>query len=105
MPKSRIRTQHFTLENDQVTTHRKLNKEEKLEVDRTYTIGHTLRKPPETFTRQAITWNPQGRGEEVGNETPGKETRKNKQRRRDTPGEKWKAWLLTENGGIPWSMA
>ena len=34
-------------------------------------IGHTLRKPPET-----ITWNPHGRSEEVGHETPGKETRK-----------------------------
>ncbi|KAK2169554.1 hypothetical protein NP493_1186g00003 [Ridgeia piscesae] len=28
-------------------------------------IGHMLRKPPETITRQAITWNPQGRGEEL----------------------------------------
>ena len=37
-------------------------------------IGHILRKPPETITRQTITWNPQGRGEEVGHETPGKET-------------------------------
>ena len=24
-------------------------------------IGHTLRKPPETVTRQAITWNPPGK--------------------------------------------
>ena len=24
-------------------------------------IGHTLRKPPETITRQAITWNPPGK--------------------------------------------
>ena len=41
-------------------------------------IGHTLRKPPNTITRQAITWNPQGRDEEVGHETPGKETWKKK---------------------------
>ena len=30
-------TQHYILENDQATTHNKLNKEEKMEVDRTYT--------------------------------------------------------------------
>ena len=24
-------------------------------------IGHTLRKPPQTITRQAITWNPPGK--------------------------------------------
>ena len=66
-------------------------------------IGHTLRNPPETITRQAITWNPpQGRGEEVGHETPGKETRKKKQRRWDTPGEKWRGLPRIENAGVPW---
>ena len=55
-------------------------------------IGHILRKPPETITRQAITWNPpppppQGRDEEVGHETPaGKETQKGKQKIWVTPG-------------------
>ena len=45
-------------------------------------IGHTLRKPPETITRQAITLNPsQGIGEEEGHGTLGKETRKKKERR------------------------
>ncbi|KAK2178845.1 hypothetical protein NP493_527g05028 [Ridgeia piscesae] len=88
--------QHYTLENDQATTHRKCNKEEKMEVDR---------KPPETITRQAITWNPQGRGEEVGHETPGKETRKMKRRRWDTPGEKWRVWPRIENGGVLRSLA
>ena len=29
--------QHYTLEMDQTSTHRKLNKEEKMEVDRTHT--------------------------------------------------------------------
>ena len=48
---------------------------------------------------------PQGRGEEVGHETPGRETRKKIQRRWDTPGEKWRGWPRTENGGVPWSMA
>ena len=47
----------------------------------------------------------QGRGEGVGHETPGRETRKKKQRRWDTPGEKWTGWPRTENGGVPWSMA
>ena len=46
-----------------------------------------------------------GRDEEVGHETPGKETRKKKRRRWDTPGEKWRRWPRTENGGVPWSMA
>ena len=91
--------QHYTLENDQTTTNRKLNKEEKMEVDRTYT-----RETTRNHHRQAITWNPQGRGEEVGHETPDKETRKKKQRRWDTPGEKWRGWPQTENGGVPWSM-
>ncbi|KAK2181555.1 hypothetical protein NP493_393g03021 [Ridgeia piscesae] len=59
------------------------------------------RKPPETTTRQAITRNPQGRREEVGHGTPSKETRKRKQRKWDTPGEKWRGWPRTENGGVP----
>ncbi|KAK2154978.1 hypothetical protein NP493_2120g00003 [Ridgeia piscesae] len=44
-------------------------------------IGHAPRKPPETITRQAITWNPQGRGEEVGHETPGKEIQRDRNKR------------------------
>ena len=48
-------------------------------------IGHTLRKPPETTTRQAVTWN--RRGEEAGHGTPGKETQKEKQKRRERDGE------------------
>ena len=44
---------------------------------------------------------PQGRGEEVGHETPDRETPKKKLRRWDTPGEKWRRWPLTENGGVP----
>jgi len=31
-------TQHYTLENYQATTHRKLNKDEKKEVDRAHTL-------------------------------------------------------------------
>ena len=63
-------------------------------------IGHTLRKPPVKPSHGT----PQGRGEEVGHETPGKETRKKKRWRWDTPGEKWRRWPRTENGGVPWSM-
>ena len=50
---------------------------------------------------QETSRNPQGRGEEVGHETPGKETGKKKQRRWDTPGEKWRGWPRTENGVNP----
>ena len=34
-------------------------------------IGHTLRKPASSRTRQALTWNPQGRGREAGLATAG----------------------------------
>ena len=39
-------TQHYTLENDQTITHRKLNKEKKMEVDRTYTQEATRNHHP-----------------------------------------------------------
>ena len=54
--------QHYTLENDQPTTHRNLNKEEKMEVDRTYTqeisrnldpSSHHMEPPREEVKRQA----------------------------------------------------
>ncbi len=32
-------------------------------------IGHTLRKPITSITRQALTWNPQGKGKTPGEET------------------------------------
>ena len=44
------------LENNQATTHRNEIKKRKRRW-----IGHTLRKPPETITCQAITWNPPGK--------------------------------------------
>ena len=68
--------QYYTLEMDQTTTDRKLNKEEKMEVVRTHT--------QETITHQ-IYGTPQRRGEEIGHGTPGKETQKGKQKRWDTP--------------------
>ena len=71
-------------------------------------IGHTLRKPPNTITRQAITWNPPGnwgkRRRGRPRNTWQRDTEKTR-RRWDTPGEKWRRWPRTENGGIPWSMA
>ena len=36
-PTPEVDIQHYTLENNQATTHRKFNKEEKIEVDRTHT--------------------------------------------------------------------
>ena len=61
--------QYYTLEMDQTTTHSKLNKEEKMEVDRSHTLG----KSQETITSQATRWSPLGRGEVV-HETPGRDT-------------------------------
>ena len=46
--------QHYTLENDQETTHRKLNKEEKMEVDRIHTQETSRNYHPQSH---------QGRGE------------------------------------------
>ena len=71
--------QHYTLEMDQATSHRKLNKEEKMEMDRTHAQETSRNHHPSNGTP---------RGEEVGHETPGRETRKKKQKRWDTPGER-----------------
>ena len=92
--------QHYTLENDQATTI-----ENEIKKRKWRWIGHTLRKPLKTITSQGITWNPQGRGEKVGHETPGKETYKWKQKRWVTPGERWRGWPRSENSGVPCSMA
>ena len=66
-------------------------------------IGHTLRKPPNTITRQAITWNPPGKRRRGRPRNTWQRTKK--RRRWDTPGEKWRRRPRTENGGVPWSMA
>ena len=80
--------QHYTLEMDQATTHRKLNKEEKMEVDRTHTQETSRNHHPSCHQMEPS----QGRGEEVGPGTPGKETQKGKQKRWVTPGERWRGW-------------
>ena len=67
-------------------------------------IGHTLRNQKPSPVKPSH-GTPQGKGEEVGHETHGRETPKKKQRRYDTPGERWRGWPRTENGGVPWSMA
>ena len=64
-------------------------------------IGHTLRKPPESITRQAITWNPPGKRRRGRHETPGRETQKKIQKRWGKPGKKWRRWPQTENSGAP----
>ena len=48
---------------------------------------------------------PKGREKEEGQETPGRETPKTKERRWDKPGKKWKIWPETDKSGGPWSMA
>ena len=84
--------QQYTLENDQATTH----------THRKFNGDGNLQKPSPVKLSSGT---PQGRGKEVGHETSGKETRNKKQRRWDTPGEKWRGWPRTENGVNPWSMA
>ena len=65
-----------------------------MEVDRTYTKETTRINHQSHGT-------PQGREEEVGHETPGRETQKKIQKRWGTPGKKWRRWPQTENSGVP----
>ena len=62
-------------------------------------IGHTLRKPTTSITRQALTWNPQGKRKEDGQETPGGETWSRKRGRWGTPGRKLQPWRSAGSGG------
>ena len=66
-----------------------------MEVDRTHAKEATRINHPSSHHMEPP------REEEVGHETPGRETPKKKQRRWDTPGEKGRRWPLTENGGVP----
>jgi len=61
-------------------------------------IGHTLRKPPETVTRQAITWNPSGKRRRG---RPRNTWQRDTEKETKEMGEKWRRWPLTENGGVP----
>ena len=54
----------------------KLGRSHDISVNYVFLCNHNPLQPPETITRQAITWNPQGRGEEVGHETAGRDTEK-----------------------------
>ena len=67
------------------TTHRILNNEEKMEVDETHTQQTSRNHHPSSHHVEP----PKRRGEEVGHGTPGKETQKGKQKRWDTPSERW----------------
>ena len=95
------RIQHYSLENDQATTHRKLNKEEKMEVNRKHTLETSRNHPPLTHHMEP---------------PPGKRRRGRPRNtwQRDTeretkscviPAERWRGWPRTENNGVPWSMA
>ena len=92
-----------------ITTLRKMTKQLPIENEikkRTWRwIGHTLTKPPETITRQVITWNPSGKRRRGRPRNTWQRDTEKKQRRWDTPGEKCRGWPLTENSGVPWSMA
>ena len=59
----------------------------------------------ETITRQAIIWKPPGKRRRGRPRNTWQRDTEKKQRRWDTPGEKWTGWPRTENGGVPWSMA
>ncbi len=56
--------------------------------------GHTLRKPITSITRQALTWNPQGKGK-----TPGEETWRQTLKRWGTPGKSWRKLPRTADTG------
>ena len=58
-----------------------------MEVDRTYTQGTSRNHH---LLNHHMKPAPQGRGKEVGHETPGKEPQKMKQKRWVTPGERWR---------------
>ena len=63
-------------------------------------IGHTLSHQNQSPVKPSH-GTPQGREEEVGHETPGRETQKKIQKRWGTPGKKWRRWPQTENSGVP----
>ena len=67
--------------------------------------GHMLRNLQKPSPVKPSHGTPQGRGKEEGHGTPGRETRKEKQKRWDTPGERWRGWPRTDNSGVPWSVA
>ena len=57
--------------------------------------GHTIRKPVDSITRQALTWNPDGKGKEDDRETYGAAIRTHTSKKLDTAGDNWRDRLKT----------
>ena len=72
-----------------------------MEVDKTHTQETSRNHHPSSHHMET----PQGRGEEAGHGTPGKEIQEEKQKRWVTPGERWRGWPRTENSDVPWLVA
>ena len=66
-------------------------------------LGHTLQKPIDDITRQALEWNPQGNGVEGGQRTRGKERCLKRLKEQKRPGQRLSASPRIEcRGGILW---
>ena len=63
-------------------------------------IGHTLRKPVDNITRQALTFKPRGKGNEDDLETLGVAVRKQTSKKLGTPGDSWRDSLRTRVPGL-----
>ena len=57
-----------------------------------------LCKPVDSITRQALTWNPEGKGKEDDRETHGAAIWKQTSKKLATPRDSWRDWLRT---GVP----
>ena len=58
-------------------------------------ISHTFRKPVDSISRQALTWNPEGKRKEDDLETQGAAIWKQTSKKLDTHGDSWRDWLRT----------
>ena len=68
-------------------------------------LGHTLRKPNTNITRQALTWNPQGKRKRGDRKTPGSVNLRQTSRKRDWAGNNWRGSPRTGDVGEMLCMA
>ena len=62
-------------------------------------LGHSLRKPPSNITRQALTWIPPGKGNEVDHVTAGEVFWRLMLKVRERTGKNWRKQRRTESYG------
>ena len=63
-------------------------------------IGHALRKPPTSTTRQALSWNPQGKRKRGRPRNTWRRDLERTGRRRASPGTSWNIWpRIATTGG------